>query len=113
MYTRVYIPVFFDISILEITVLLRVHSLYRCTFRCYVASVCNTPFLKNIVFFRIHILHEAVKSVHTGVHTGIFRHFIPKNHWFDPCSFLHGGVCVMFFRKNTVFFRIHALHEVM
>ena len=27
------------------------------------------------------------KSVHTGVHTGIFRHFDPKIHGFLPCSF--------------------------
>ena len=30
------------------------------------------------------------KSVHTGVHTGIFRHFDPKKQWFDPCSFFVG-----------------------
>ena len=52
------------------------------------------------------------KSVHTGVHTGIFRHFDPKITCFLPRSFLPectpvgyitGGYDVLF-DKNTVFF---------
>ena len=51
------------------------------------------------------------KSVHTGVHTGIFRHFDPKNHCFYPRSFFarvctrgscHGCARHPFLTKTTV-----------
>ena len=51
------------------------------------------------------------KSVHTGVHTGIFRHFDPKNHCFYPRSFFargwppgscHGCVGHLILTKTTV-----------
>ena len=51
----------------------------------------DTDFDKNNDLFRVYLLHEAVKKVCTGVHTGIFRNFDPKNHCFLPYSFLPGG----------------------
>ena len=62
------------------------------------------------------------KRVHTGVHTGIFRHFDPGNHCFYPCSFFargctpgsgHGCVRHPIFDKNNGFFRVHRVHEVV
>ena len=82
--------------------------------------VCLTLYFdQNTGFFRVPRLREAVKSVHTGVHTGIFRSFDPKIHGFAPDSFLTGcvsvgwftGVYNIAFPENTVFFHIQHLHE--
>ena len=122
MHTRVCTPAFFDIATPKVTVFFRVHF-YPGEHPGVVSRVRRTPYFdKNIVFFRVHILHEAAKSVHTGVYTGIFRHFDPKIHCFLPCSFFYPGVhpgvvsrgCrTPYFGKSAVFFRIHILHEAV
>lgn len=84
--------VFFDISTLKFTGLLRVpfypsvyiRGPYRCTYR---------RFLYNIyVCFRIHLFHEAIKRGHLAVHPGVFRHGDPKIHCFSTCSLLYGNL---------------------
>lgn len=83
-YTSVYIPAFFDSSALKIHVFLRAHFCTGCISRSYVCT-CKSFLINQYVFFRIHNLHDAMKSVYVCVYTDIFQNGEYIIICFTPC----------------------------
>lgn len=116
------IPVFFDILILESSVLFRVPFLSRQTLRDHITGVCNTLFPKNTVFFRDYYLYQTAK-IYIQVYTPVIfdRQILKSISLFCVHFFLHRYISAVYvtsvrnilLRKNTVFFRNNALYEVM
>ena len=69
------------------------HCFYPCSFlhrwTFVYQSICvnNISFHKNIIFFRVHLIHEVTQNIYMCAYICIFRQVDPKNHCFDLRSF--------------------------